>query len=574
MKWYKNLKISAKLIIGFLIVAVLAGFIGVTGVISLNAVGDNAEYLYSYATEPIRQVSSALNLYQENRVETRNLLLTESNAEVYQIIDGIRQKSDEITAILTEYEKTIATSTGRGYYEDFVAAYDAYLPILNEIIELVQDGRKEEAYAVLFGDDMKNAATAVQDGLQGLINTRAKNGAREYESIVNTSLSSKTIMVVQAFVGAASAVFLGIAISRSISRPINQMVEIADKLALGDIDVEIENSYNDETGELAKAFRTLAEAIRGQAHLAKRMAEGDFSIDVELRSDRDVLGKALIEMISKINDLMTQIAFSSEQVANGAKQISDSSIMLSEGATEQATAIEQLTTSLEEISSQTENNAKNADKANELTKEVKTYAGQGNEQMREMLKAMEEINVSSNSIYKIIKVVDDIAFQTNILALNAAVEAARAGQYGKGFAVVAEEVRTLAAKSADAAKETTELIENSIGKVDEGTRIAGKTAEFLNTIVNEIDKVYSLINDIASASGEQTNGIGQVNQGIIQVSNVVQTNSSTAEETAAASEELANQAELLQEMISKFKLKKDNTVRNDGGRSESAVFDV
>lgn len=339
--------------------------------------------------------------------------------------------------------------------------------------------------------------------------------------------------------GVAFAVFLGIIISRAISRPINHMVEIADRLAVGDIDVNIENNSNDETGKLAKAFRTLADTIREQAHLAERMAEGDFSMAVELRSDRDVLGKALIEMIDRINDSMAKIAVSSEQVASGSKQISDSSTVLSQGATEQATSIEQLTASLEEIASQTDNNAKNANKANELTRGVKISADEGSRQMGEMLKAMEEINVSSKNINKIIKVIDDIAFQTNILALNAAVEAARAGQYGKGFAVVAEEVRTLAAKSADAAKETTELIENSISKVTEGTKIAGETSGFLSKIVKESDEVYALINDIATASNEQATGISQINQGIIQVSSVVQTNSATAEETAAASEELA-----------------------------------
>ena len=226
---------------------------------------------------------------------------------------------------------------------------------------------------------------------------------------------------------------------------------------------------------------------------------------------------------------------------------------------QQASTVQELTASLEQIASQTRLNAQNSEQANTLTKNVKENAVDGNIQMKEMLNAMDDISISSSDIGKIIKVIDDIAFQTNILALNAAVEAARAGQHGKGFAVVAEEVRNLAGKSATAAKESTEMIENSIKKVEAGTKIANRTAKALDEIVSEVDRADTLINSMTISSAEQAQGIEQINLAIAQVSHVIQTIAATAQESAAASEELTGQATHLEEQVSVFKLNKSNT---------------
>jgi methyl-accepting chemotaxis protein len=300
----------------------------------------------------------------------------------------------------------------------------------------------------------------------------------------------------------------------------------------------------------------MVEAIRQQAHIVQQIADRNIDVDVEIRSEKDILGKKLSELVDGLNSVFTDIMAAADHVAAGAKQMSDSSMALSQGATEQASTVEELTASLEEVSSQAKNNATNANNASEMSLSAKDVAAQGTQRMQEMLNAMDEINSSSNNINKIIKVIEDIAFQTNILALNAAVEAARAGQYGKGFAVVAEEVRTLAARSSSAAKETTELIENSIRKVGDGMKIAQSTAEALAKIVDEIGKVSNLVNEIATASLEQSLGIEQINQGINQISQVVQANSATSEESAAASQQLSGQAERLKELVSKFRLKK------------------
>lgn len=287
------------------------------------------------------------------------------------------------------------------------------------------------------------------------------------------------------------------------------------------------------------------------------IASGDLSEDdikVEGTDEIAQLAGDTNTMKNAMKEILKNISSSAEQVAGGAKNISDSSMVLSQGAAEQASSVEQLSASIAEIASQTKSNAESADKANEITSITREHALEGNEDMSTMLNAMEEINASSNNISKIIKVIDEIAFQTNILALNAAVEAARAGQHGKGFAVVAEEVRNLAARSAKAAKETTDMIEESIEKVNSGRDVANKTAEMLETIVSNVTEVTELVSSIAKASKEQSMAIEQINQGVLQVSQVVQANSATSEESASASEELSMQAELLSEAVKKFKL--------------------
>ncbi len=276
----------------------------------------------------------------------------------------------------------------------------------------------------------------------------------------------------------------------------------------------------------------------------EEMSKGDLSggMTGEYKGNHAIMKNAINSTLASLNDTLGQIAQSVDQIASGSEQVSDSSQALSQGATEQASSIEEVTSSMTEMTSQTKQNAENATQANQLASSARDNAGKGNERMREMLSAMKEINESSGQISKIIKVIDEIAFQTNLLALNAAVEAARAGVHGKGFAVVAEEVRNLAQRSAKAAKETTELIEGSVKKVENGTDIANATAKALEEIVGGVTKVTDLVGEIASASNEQAQGIEQVNTGLGQIDQVTQSNTASAEESASAAEELSGQA--------------------------------
>jgi methyl-accepting chemotaxis protein len=323
-----------------------------------------------------------------------------------------------------------------------------------------------------------------------------------------------------------------------------------------------EGDYKKLVDGFNAAIDNIMKPVNEAVEVLSRMAKGDLMAQMtgDYKGDHAVMKTALNATLTSLNEILAQAKVAAEQVNTGAAQVSDSSQALSQGATKQASSLEEVTASMNEIGAQTKQNAENASQANQLAGAARGNADEGNAQMKQMLTAMEDISKSSQQISKIIKSIDEIAFQTNLLALNAAVEAARAGVHGKGFAVVAEEVRNLAQRSAKAAKETTELIENSVKSVGNGTRIAGATAKALEQIVTGITKAADLVGEIASASKEQAQGIDQVNAGLMQIDQVTQSNTANAEESAAASEELAGQSQHLQEMLRHFQLTNDSEV--------------
>lgn len=515
MNWFRNLKIKVKLLSCFVILALLTGLVGAIGINNMNNLNTSGDGMYFNNFIPSQKLSEIQKSLLIIRSSYLLMIYERDESRLQSRVNEINQLAERTNVIIGEYESTMDSETEKKLFDEFKGELANYRLVRNEHLGLVQSGRYDEAIARL--GEFTRARAQVDEAIERLVEYNSAEAKETADANTISFQRNSMIMIAVIIAGMILALGLGFFVASIISKPINQLLAVANKIADGDLEVTIDVNTKDEVGVLAQAFR---------------------------------------RMSNNINEVMSNISSAAEQVASGSKQVSHSSMALSQGATEQASSIEELTASLEEISSQTRQNAQNANEANRIAEDAKANAIQGNSQMAGMLKAMDEINESSGSISKIIKVIDEIAFQTNILALNAAVEAARAGQHGKGFAVVAEEVRNLAARSANAAKETTAMIEGSIKKVEGGTRIANDTALALNQIVDGVAKVANLVNDIAVASNEQAAGITQINQGINQVSEVVQNNSATSEESAAASEELASQAELLKEQVSRFKLKR------------------
>lgn len=357
----------------------------------------------------------------------------------------------------------------------------------------------------------------------------------------------------------------------SITEPIKEASDVLKEMSIGNLDVEVKGNYKGDHAEIKNALNNTIKSLKRYIYeittVLNEMSNGNFEIDItsDYEGSFSQIKDSVNKIIESLNNLFMSINNASEQVLEGSKQVAASSQILAQGSATQASSIEQVTSAINEIAEQTKKNAHNADIANEKSLLAKEFACQGNSRMTEMLNAMEDINQSSNSISRIIKVIDEIAFQTNILSLNAAVEAARAGTYGKGFAVVAEEVRNLAARSSDAAKETTAMIESSISKIKNGSNIAIETSAALEKIVESVSGAVDIVGKIAESANEQATAISQINQGIVQVSQVTQTNSATAQQQAASSEELSSQAESMQYMISKLKLKEQSTLTSLAG---------
>lgn len=511
MNWFRNLKVRRKLGISVGIISLVTIIIALMGLGKMSEMSKRTEEMYEVNYVPslvICQVNERMyETYMAYMKMTYNYDVNQA-AQSQEAILSMMKEQDEL---LASYEKGIVTESERELFEtakDSIAIYNAEVKRCSELIVQGNIVAAEAKMTVI-----NDYAAQIEENLNNVLGYNMEAAKAKADKSYEETKKEIFIFLAIVISGIVIGVGSGMLIVRSIVKQLHMLGEAAAEIADGKLDVTINFDKSDEIGELARNFRRMSE---------------------------------------NLNEVIGNIDASADQVTQGAKQVANTSIILAQGATEQASSIQELNAAIEEISAQITTNTEHTAAANTFASEVEKKAEHGNEKMKEMLEGIKQVEVGAAHISKIIKVIDDIAFQTNILALNAAVEAARAGQHGKGFAVVAEEVRNLAARSAEAAKETTAMIEGAIGIVGGVTTLTEETAKEFQNIVEGIKQVSESLDNITVSCEEQATGIMQINQGTMQISNVIQSNSGTSEEVAAASEELAGQAEVMRNEVAKF----------------------
>ncbi|MBE5977742.1 MAG: HAMP domain-containing protein [Paenibacillaceae bacterium] len=560
MKKFKDFSITRKLLTAFISIIAIILFVGIVGIVGMVRINIMDTYLYEHQTAPLRELINASTSLNQIRADSRGMIVYAGDAKELETLEQTYNSHKEtFLKSFDIYKASITNPNTILIAEELRQLFtDTYVPAIDKAIAEAKQGNSKGALAIL--TDQEDDIVKIFEDFNQLVEKRMEAAQDTSQNNDRTAGFLTLALIIIVAAGAGAALYLSFRISAMISKPITQIVEAAKKIALGHVDVDLnEIDTKDETGQLANAFTEMIHGIRKQVLVAEEISNGDFTQEVPLRSDKDILGLALRKIENDLNKTLLLISTAAEQVNTGAEQVSSAAQALASGSTEQAATVEELNASIATVARQADQNATNVRLAAGYVHQTGTGVQESNSHMQNLNGAMEKISNASERISNITKVIEDIAFQTNILALNAAIEAARAGNAGKGFAVVADEVRNLATKSAEAAQETATLIMHSVEAVSEGGHMASEAARILKEVSEKSRLVEQAIQEIENASAQQVIAIEEINQGLSQVSSVVQTNAATAEESSASSEELAAQSVTLQQEVSKFILKGDQT---------------
>ena len=543
MKWLNVIKIGPRLIISFLIIIGLVALVAFLGIRSTSDLGKQMDELYN-----INLIGVSLSKGAE-----ADLLLIQREMRTI-IIDGDAQKRKEAFARIEEsrsnmqnrlkqYKALIIEEKEQKIFDAVIDMIPDFEKAQNEVVAVRMadgDNATEQAW-VAFGQKVAPLAVEMNKNLSTLAEMNDSQAAAALAQARTNTETTQNLIFITSAVSLLVGMTFAIVISLSITRPLNQVVAISEQVALGDVQIVIDDSARDESGMLLRAMKKMIQATQAIVNDAEKMAAGDMTVDVLVRSEKDALGHSLSDMVKRVGEVISGVLIGTNNIASASEQVSATSQNLSQGANEQAASVEETSSSLEEMGGTITQNAENARQTESMASKMVKDANEGGEAVKQAVQAMKDIAER-------IVTVEDIAYQTNLLALNAAIEAARAGEHGMGFAVVANEVRKLAERSQSYAGEISSFARNSV-------TVAERAGSLISEIIPSIMKISDLIREISAASEEQKQGVDQINSAMGQLDRVTQQNASASEELSSMSEELTTQAQELQKLVDFFKVR-------------------